>query len=604
MSTPSNPPGPSPYGYDATRRSSLNGGSPPNPFGGNAPLSQAQHPSRANCLSPAAPSHDTPAPPSFARPQMPPPSSPQQHQPSQAQRQPYTSAFGANSRELPGIGSVHRPGSSMSISSLIGGGETGAPTQASQSQPSPPTNAQAAASHSMQPPSPRRGLPAGPRSDFAPFRRQPSPDRSMYGGNTQRAPDSQGFAAGSPGRSYSNHGSPELGRQSLPPSSQPFKFLGQRMYAHPLNDASARDTQQPPGNVPPRPNSQPTGPVAALDEGRPPFDAMGRRSAHGQPEERRRTLGESHHARPNTAELLGAVGQGASVRDRPTTVHPVSRSGFSPPRDQRAIPGPNDAPRSLWRHSAPVDGPREAVDSRRDEQNGPQRQYGPYPSSSHTLPRYQDQSAEDMARQRSFDRLNTRVVEQYHAPPTSDPSSLDRQKTEPLSRSLSSSGNAYPGRSLYDYPRRMGEDMQLSKSHIGFGLEASRRTGRASPLPQAVQGAQAQPLSIGKDPGIKSEFGRMFSGLGSGLGSSTPSRGSPLPHNGQNSFSQDSETGDVMRLQRVNSQQGRKVKRVKDEDVFDADSNDGRGTPSGIRGAKRNKHNHAGHHHHHAPHHQ
>jgi hypothetical protein len=146
----------------------------------------------------------------------------------------------------------------------------------------------------------------------------------------------------------------------------------------------------------------------------------------------------------------------------------------------------------------------------------------------------------------------------------------------------------------------MGEEMQLSKSHIGFGLEASRRTGRASPLPQAVQGAQGQPLSIGKDPGIKSEFGRMFSGLGSGLGSSTPSRGSPLPQNGH-SFSQDIESGDIMRLQRVNSQQGRKPKRVKDEDVFDADSQDGRGTPSGTRGAKRNKH---GHHHHHAPHHQ
>ena len=232
-----------------------------------------------------------------------------------------------------------------------------------------------------------------------------------------------------------------------------------------------------------------------------------------------------------------------------------------------------------------------------------QRPYGPYPSPSHVNPRYDGQSAEDMVRQRSVDRLNNRVVEHYHAPPTSDPASLDRHKTEPLARSLSSSGSGYPGRSLYDYPRRMGEEMQHSKSHIGFGLEASRRTGRASPLPQAVQGAQAQPLSIGKDPGIKSEFGRMFSGLGSGLGSSTPSRGSPMPQNGQGSFSHDPESGDILRLQRVNSQQGRKPKRVKDEDVFDAESNDGRGTPSGLR-AKRNKHNHPGHHHHHAPHHQ
>lgn len=550
-------------------------------------------PSQANCDSAAAPSHDTPAPPSFARAHMPPPSSPQQHHASQAARPPYASAFAAN-RELPGLGSVHRPGSSMSISSLIGGGDTSAVAQTSQSQTSPPTTAV----HAMQPPSPRRGLPSGSRSDFAPFRRQPSPDRNMYSSNASRGPNGQSFSAGSPVRSYSNQGSPDLGRQSLPPSNDSFKFLGQRLYAHPSSDGGARDAQQLPGNVPPRPNSQPTGPVAASDEGRQAFDGMaGRRGAYGQPEERRRTLGESHHARPNAADLLGAIGQGAAARDRPTTVHPVSRSGFSPPRDQHSMPSSNEPQRSHWGHQASASAPREIHDSRREESATTQRPYGPFPPQTHGPPRYDGQNPEEMVRQRSFDRLNNRVVEQYHAPPTSDPTSIDRHKTEPLVRSLS-------GRSSYDYPRRMGEEMQLSKSHIGFGLEASRRTGRASPLPQAVQGAQAQPLSIGKDPGIKSEFGRMFSGLGSGLGSTTPSRGSPLPHNGQNSFSHDAESGDVLRLQRVNSQQGRKPKRVKDEDVFDADSIDGRGTPSAARGAKRNKHNHAGHHHHHAPHHQ
>jgi hypothetical protein len=70
-----------------------------------------------------------------------------------------------------------------------------------------------------------------------------------------------------------------------------------------------------------------------------------------------------------------------------------------------------------------------------------------------------------------------------------------------------------------------------------------------------------------------------------------------MPQNGQGSF--ESDTGDMMR--RVNSQQGKKPKRVKDEEgIFDIDSADGRGTPSGVRGAKRNKH----HHHHHVPHHQ
>lgn len=531
---------------------------------------------------------------------MPPPSSPTQ-QPSsasQSQRPTYAPAFGAN-RELPGIGQMHRPGSSMSISSLIGGGDTGAPAQTSQSQSSPPATAQFPTSHSMQPPSPRRGMPSGPRPDFAPFRRQPSPDRSMYGSNTSRAPDVHTASAGSPTRSYSNHGSPNLDRQSLPPSTQTYKFTGNRLYSPSLSDALSRDQRQPPTNLPPRPNSQPTGPAIPSEEGRSVYDALaGRRSGYGAPEERRRTLGESHHSRPSAAELLASVSQGPSDRNRPNTVHPVSQSAFSPPGEQSNTHGASEPARNPWRRSALNDTPREAGESRREEPAAPQRQYGPYPSQSPGAPRYDDQNAELMVRQRSIDRLNNRVAEQYHAPPTSDPNSLDRHKTEPLARSLSSSG-----RSLYDYPRRMGEEMQLSKSHIGFGLEASRRTGRASPLPQAVQGAQAQPLSIGKDPGIKSEFGRMFSGLGSGLGSSTPSRGSPMPQNG--SFSHDPESGDMLRLQRVNSQQGRKPKRVKDEDIFDGDSIDGRGTPSGVRGAKRNKHTHPGHHHHHHPsHHQ
>jgi hypothetical protein len=508
MATSNNPPGPTIYAYDAAR------------------------------------SHGTPAPPSFAR-QMPPPSSPQQQYPSQPQR-----AYGPPY-------APHRPGSSMSISSLIGGGDTGAHAQTSQSQTSPPTN------------------------------------RNMYGSNTSRAPEGQVFAAGSPTRPYSNHASPELGRQSLPPASQPYKLFGQRLYA-----PATQDARQPPGSIPPRPNSQPLGPVAGSDEGRSLYDALaGRPSGYGAPEERRRTLGESHHSRPNAAELLATASLGAANRDRPNTVHPVSQSSFSPPRTQHTLAGPSEPPRSLWRQTAPS-----TVDNRRDELAASQRPYGLYPAPAHAAPRYEGQTTEEMIRQRSGDRLNNRVMEQYHAPPTSDPASMDRHKTEPLARSLSGSG--YPGRSMYDYPRRMGEEMQLSKSHIGFGLEASRRTGRASPLPQAVQGAQAQPLSIGKDPGIKSEFGRMFSGLGSGLGSSTPSRGSPMPQNGQGSFSHDPESGDMSRLQRVNSQQGRRAKRVKDEDVFDADGIDGRGTPSGARGGKRSKHNHPGHHHHHAPHHQ
>ncbi|KAH9875061.1 hypothetical protein J1614_004549 [Plenodomus biglobosus] len=575
MTAANNPPPPSPYGYDAARRRSLTAGSPPNPY-----------PS----------SHDPPPPPSFARPQMPPPSSPpQQHQhqlhASQSQRPPSYASNCGLSRDLPGLGQAMRPGTSMSISSLIGGGDAGAANQTSQSQPSPPTSAPSLNSHSMQPPSPRRSLLSGPRSEFAPFRRQPSPDRNnMYGNNASKSSDAHNFPGGSP-RSYSNQPSPDLGRQSLPPSYNPYKLFGQSISReHPPGGVG----QQPPSSIPPRPNSQPTGPPGTREqEGRPSYDGLGgRRGAYGPPEERRRTLGESHHARPNAAELL-AGGQGGTEKNRPVTVHPVLQNVFGPPVEHHRTSGPTETPRSLWRHSAPGDALRETNDSRREEPSALHRAYGQYTPPTLGAPRYGGPGPEDVLRGRSVDHLSNRVVEQYHTPPTSDPTSTERHRTEPLSRSLSSGG-----RSVFDQPPRMGEAMQQSKSHIGFGLDASRRTGRASPLPQAVQGAQAQPMMSGKDPGIKSEFGRMFSGLGSGLGSSTPSRGSPLPHNAPGSFSHETES-DIHRLQRVNSQQGRKTKRVKDEDgIFDVDSNDGRRTPLGTRGTKRNKH-----HHHHAPHH-
>ncbi|PSN63544.1 Rxt3-domain-containing protein [Corynespora cassiicola Philippines] len=605
MSSSHTPAGQSPYGYEPPRRRSLGATSPPNPYG--------------------APSHDPPPPPpSFTRQQMPPPSSPQQqhaHHASQPQRAPYLSAFGPG-RELPGLGQAHRPGSSMSISSLIGGGEAGASGQTPQPQPqlqtqaqaqtqaqsSPPNNAPPSNNHSMQPPSPRRGLSSGSRSEFPSFRRQPSPERHMYGGGPSRAPEAHGYAAGSPTRSYNNRSSPEQGRQSLPQSTQPYKpmtFQGQRPYASSPNDAPSRDSRQSTASVPARPNSQPTGaPGPPEQEPRSMYEGLGgRRAVYGQPEERRRTLGESHHTRPNAAEILGAATQSASDRDRPVTVQPVSQSAFSPPRDQRGIPGIGQSQRGLWRHSAPEDAPRESTEGRREDPQALYRGYGGYAPQSQGHTSYSGHGAEDMVRGRSLDHLNHRVVEQYHAPPTSDPRAADRQKAEHLSRSLSSGGNAYPSRSLYDQPRRMGEEMQHSKSVLGnLGAEA-RRTGRASPLPQAVQGAQAQPLSIGKDPSIKSEFGRMFSGLGSGLGTSTPSRGSPMPQNGQESLPLSTDPNDPLRLQRVNSQNGRRPKRVKDEEsAFDTESVDGRGTPSGSRGAKRNKHNHPGHHHHHHAH--
>ena len=66
------------------------------------------------------------------------------------------------------------------------------------------------------------------------------------------------------------------------------------------------------------------------------------------------------------------------------------------------------------------------------------------------------------------------------------------------------------------------EDSNQNTKLLHFLAESKR--GRISPLPQAVQGAQARMKGPTSEPGIKKEFGMMFSGIGSGVGSnmSTP----------------------------------------------------------------------------------
>jgi len=136
------------------------------------------------------------------------------------------------------------------------------------------------------------------------------------------------------------------------------------------------------------------------------------------------------------------------------------------------------------------------------------------------------------------------------------------------------------------------------------------RKGRISPLPQAVQGAQGPIGGHGGEPGIKSEFGRMFSGIGSGVGamgvpSPTPSGPPGLPTPGQvrrddmdalQDLNSPTENGGY-NIARSSSRGGRRRK-LKDEDGKpDDDSSTGRRTPSG-RGKRPKSHHHPHQHHH------
>ena len=159
------------------------------------------------------------------------------------------------------------------------------------------------------------------------------------------------------------------------------------------------------------------------------------------------------------------------------------------------------------------------------------------------------------------------------------------------------------------YRRELVEDGGATqRAFLNVSPDWTRKNGRGSPLPQAVQGAQPRPGNSGRDLSVKSEFGRMFSGLGSGVGGSntpiagfsangvsTPSRTSPgrIGDGGQAIQSTETDTGaDGEPLPR--NKEGRPAE--------DNESMDGRNTPTAARGSKRAKTGPATHHHHHHAH--
>jgi hypothetical protein len=132
-----------------------------------------------------------------------------------------------------------------------------------------------------------------------------------------------------------------------------------------------------------------------------------------------------------------------------------------------------------------------------------------------------------------------------------------------------------------DEQSRKGSD-ELSQHRALLGLAAEgKRGGRYSPLPQAVQGAQAQ--SIGPEMGIKSEHGRIFSGIGSGVGTASASPAHAPPGLAASPFKRDDNGSrllsedNIMKISRSTSGFGKRARKVKDEDGKAASENDGSG---------------------------
>ncbi len=157
-----------------------------------------------------------------------------------------------------------------------------------------------------------------------------------------------------------------------------------------------------------------------------------------------------------------------------------------------------------------------------------------------------------------------------------------------------------------DHQSRTGEEMnQLQKSSLSLFMENQKRGGRVSPLPQAVQGAQGKLSTPASDPGIKSEFARMFIGIGSGVGSagpmrsetSTPFQRSPIRNHEperRTPFGGRTDLNDVNKP-RTGSRSSRRSKKLKeDEHKLDAENRNGRASTGMTisRGVKRSRTSH------------
>ncbi|KAI9804213.1 MAG: hypothetical protein M1825_001615 [Sarcosagium campestre] len=585
----------------------------------------------------------------FAGRAMPPPSPPQHHTPTHnvpslsrgplppaAQSPQFPPRPYSSGRDLPSISSIQRPGSSMSISSMLG---SDMPRVARDRDLGQPASPQASASVPLQ-----RSMPAPPspsssrKAEPAPYLRASSPDRYRY--PSQQSPrESRASSAGSQARPV--FGSPENpGRfAAQPPPDQGYRPLSSRPqpeHGEPQTYQAARHTQHNNGLVPQRPSSQPsqhpyrqevrddgfrtssfglsTMPEPSREQGYPRADDAGlgaeRPSSRSQDAARAGwPAAHEHRAGPEIGPSTG-ISYNQSLP-------PGARHGEIQPRDRaiiRAAPTAYDTTSDPARagnsaRAAEPYEPSHGMEGRFEQDRAaaqppyprpPNYTIDGVPRQSWTIqppPQYDQSGAKDQAYPQPY-RGDGREHHNLGASPRPSWASQPHGYGQMVEQ------HQQPGKGDDAHPQRTPSGPLLN-----VASDSGRRGGRLSPLPQAVQGAQVQHVGPAGGPGIKMEFGRPFSGIGSGVSSAmaNPSP-SPVP-NGDATQSAPSDSllremasqeqgtlggptnGDDGHLAHSSSRGGRKVKNGRLDTVL------GGMTSSVVRGAKRTRHPHVHHHH-------
>ncbi|RSL73202.1 hypothetical protein CEP54_000321 [Fusarium duplospermum] len=537
-----------------------------------------------------------------------------------------------HSRELPALNPIARTGSSnssMSISAMLGG----PPPAMRDSQP-PPSHYPPHSTASGSAPGFAPAVHASPRmhsaaSDYPPFRRPQTPDH-------QRPYDHRNSPPG-------HYSTPELQRYGTPSAYNS---------RHPTGSADhAREANRLPPAPPPRPSSQPKAypgmPPRPMEMGRAPGpeEAYGRREEmtrpppgmeynpertglrpypfddryraererQGEAEQRERERRERAYSGSDSGRHPMHPGDYAH-REPPRNPLPYGRPPERDPRDGRdpqardprdmrerdpreahwPRPGPDPSYRAPMEHQRPH--PDYPPSTAPYTGHGPAYQAAPpdrYPPASHPPPAQNAPTGPPQPYD-SPDRARMNLLHQQQQPPPSH----RRPEEGPPPPTIAYNGTHGPG--PFESPRhRNSDDTSAPNGQRNLlAIQEMNRKGRISPLPQAVQGAQLQQPGPTGEPGIKSEFGRMFAGIGNGvMGVSSPIITAAMPFtNASLAKREDSENMTPESGPDAGSK-GTKARRrkLKEEDGKGDDDSSGRLTPANR--AKRPK-THQHHHHH------
>ncbi|KAI9934944.1 hypothetical protein MW887_000565 [Aspergillus wentii] len=565
--------------------------------------------------------HEQSAPPTLGTRQMPPPSPPQ-HYPSRGQSGSASHHALSNpflSREPPS-NPAHRPGSSMSISAMLGSDADRPPRDVGSSSifsrlpvssapfaSAPPQTAPGA----MSPPT----APARTSSlEYPLFRRSQTPETSFA--KSQSARPYRSSSGGVPQPPVS------AGLSRPPLTSQPTHPSPQMSTADSYNEHRRLSFNGPI----PRPNSQPqhidpsarpsvysplSRPAPGLAEGslgvaqqRPP-SYLGLESQHsrfGGLYGERQAEEQAHRERERERERERIMAHEAEAR---AAHHQPARYGSHyGEREAGASRHPSASTWEMGRSQPP------SPESKRFPAPEPGSGFGFGAIQSYT---------KSLGSQMGGSRQPSLSMQPRQGQPTPPPSEqpyLSRLQTE-QPRIFASTPSAGPSPLIHSAPddqRRKGSDELFHhRNLLAVGAEG-KRGGRASPLPQAVQGAQAQIMGPAGETGIKNELGRVFSGIGSGVGGvtaptavsgpSTPMTASPFKREGATARSTNSETTtDETKIGRPGSTTGKRSRKSReDEGQLDGETggSDSRlGTSTrGRRGRHVHHHHHHSHHHH------